>query len=97
MEETYNLILGVAGVIITLLLAGNLYFVKSFIKSSDSVATAVNELRIIVVTEKAKSGSFQTNCEKVHNHLDLVVDYHAKKLEDHEKRIAIQESKSDNL
>ena len=78
----------------TMILLGIIaYFAKSFVSSTKAVEISVNELKAVVQTERAISRQQQTNCEKIHEQLDLTMKDYAGKLENHEVRIAVLENR----
>lgn len=89
MNETLaQFFISVAGAIIMLLLAAIAYFVKEWIKSTRSLADAVIELKLTIALLQTNQGNSAINCNGKHQVIDLRLNEHAKRLNEHGEAIA---------
>lgn len=84
--ESLKILVGLAGVVISILLAVVAYFLKQQGEASKALTEAVNQLKTAVVV-------LQEQSKEKHPVYDRRLNKHSEKLEEHEKRIIKLESK----
>lgn len=75
-----NLLLTIAGAIITILLGVNGYFMKKWIESTEALTGSVNALKTTVALLQQDNGNTEKMCRSKH----LIID---RKLNDHEEKL----------
>lgn len=84
--ESLKILVGLAGIVISILLAVVAYFLKQQGEASKALTEAVNQLKTAVVV-------LQEQSKEKHPIFDRRLNEHSRKIEDHEKRITIIETK----
>lgn len=87
--------LKVVGYIIVSLLGIISYFLIRLIASIDKLREIVNSLQELFTRNDQKLIDFDNKCSAHHKIVDSRFENHKRKLEDHEKRITIMETKNE--
>lgn len=88
-----NIILAIAGTLITFLLTVIGYFLRRQIKATEILADLVATLNTSVELLKNNQGNFSANCNFRHEVIDKRLNNHSDKINRHEKEIGILQSK----
>ena len=83
--ESLKILVGLAGIVISILLAVVAYFLKQQGEASKSLTEAVNQLKTAVVV-------LQEQSREKYPIFDRRLNEHSRKIDDHEKRITIIET-----
>ena len=91
--EWTNIILAIAGTLITFLLTVIGYFLRRQIKATEILADLVATLNTSVELLKNNQGNFSANCQFRHDVIDKRLHNHSESINRHEKEIGILQSK----
>ena len=88
MNETIaQFFITVAGVIIMILLTAIAYFLQKWVNSTDSLTQSVNDLKTAVALLQTNQGNADRACGATHKTIDLRLNEHAKRLNEHGEAI----------
>lgn len=83
----FSIFLTVVSFIITGLLGIIIYFIRSFIGSTEKLKCSVDDLKILVNTTQIHLSEFKSNYVLAHSEVVATVKNHADRITDHEERI----------
>jgi hypothetical protein len=89
MNETLaQFFISVCGIIIMILLTAIAYFLQKWISSTDSLTQSVNDLKTAVALLQTNQGNADRACGATHKIIELRLNEHAKRLNEHGEAIA---------
>ena len=93
MSQTFlSIILSVSGALIMILLGIVGFFLKRYIKSTDSLTKVVTSLETVIQVTLVEQKAFQAKCDIHTQTTTKRLDAHANRLDDHQTRLSVIES-----